>query len=129
MHPGLLKLSGLYTPAWVLNGSRSYAESRILVDFGENFGRALTGPCDFSTNVVLNDSIAEHDYSIRMGNITILTDDFLVSETIGRVVVHHTDGLHMGITDGGTDKSKTSFEQIPAHLAGYFGLSRDFMPV
>ena len=44
---------------------------------------------------------------------------FLVPKTINGVVIDHTDGLHQGITDGGSHKFKASFAHILAHGQGF----------
>jgi hypothetical protein len=43
------------------------------------------------------------------------------------MVVHHANGLHMGIADGGTDETEATAEQVFAHEARTFGLGGYFI--
>lgn len=42
-------------------------------------------------------------------------------ETGHQVVVHHADGLHVGIDDCTAHKSESSFFQVPAEAVGFPG--------
>ena len=49
---------------------------------------------------------------------------FLVSEAVDDVVVHHSDSLHERVTDGWSDETKTSLQQVTAHLFRFRGSCR-----
>src|SRR3989304_9958866 len=49
-----------------------------------------------------------------------------MSEAICRMIIHHPDRLHVGITDGGTGKFEAAPCQLLAHRVRFSGFSRYF---
>ena len=49
-----------------------------------------------------------------------------MAEAIACMVIHHADGLHEGVTNGGADKAKTARFQILAHRVRFRGACRNF---
>ena len=57
------------------------------------------------------------------------SEQFFITEASGGVVIDHAAGLHVGVTDGRSDESKSPFAQIPAHRGGFLGFRRKFWPL
>jgi hypothetical protein len=50
------------------------------------------------------------------GSLSIHVENLLVPKTINGVVVNHTNRLHEGIANGGTDKMKAALPKILTYL-------------
>ena len=56
--------------------------------------------------------------TISRSSLPILLD-LAITETIDQVIVHHSDGLHVGINDSRTNETESAMLQVLAECIGF----------